>query len=399
MSHLRRNATAGISAALFGAGILMAWQPAAAQDEAPAFFDQTQARNALIVDGETGAILLEKAANVPFGPASLAKMMTMEIVFDALTRGEIEMSDTFPVSEHAWRTGGAPSRTSTMFAAVKSSVPVDALLQGAIVQAANDACIILAEGLAGSEAAFADRMNRRAAEIGLTDSHFVNPTGLPADGQHVTARDLVKLARHIETTYPELYRIYAQPEFEWNKILQRNRNPLLRLDVGATGMATGFTEASGYALVGVTDRAGRKTFLALGGLASDAERAREAEKLLRWSNDTFERQELFAGGETVGDAWVYGGIKPRVGLVTGEPVVAYVPNASPDLVQAVIVYDAPLRAPIEKGQKVGRIEMRIQNQASITRELFAAEDVPQGTFSSRALDAAQELAFGWIRAL
>lgn len=373
--------------------------PAAAQDAEPSFFNQTKARQALIVDGETRAVLLEKNADVAFGPASLAKLMTMEIVFDALKRGEISLTDSFTVSEHAWRTGGAPSRTSTMFAAVKSSVTVDALLQGAIVQAANDACIVLAEGMSGSEAAFAQRMNRRAAEIGLTGSHFVNPTGLPAEGQSVTARDLVTLARHIETTYPEYYRLYSQPEFEWNKILQRNRNPLLRLDIGATGMGTGFTEASGYSLVGVTERGGRKTFIALGGLASDAERAREAETLLKWANDTFERREVFSADEIVGHATVYGGTVPRVSLRTAEDVVAYVPNASPDLVKAVMIYDGPLRAPIEKGQKMGRVEMRIENQASIVRDLFAGEDVPQGTFSSRALDAAHELAFGWIRAL
>jgi serine-type D-Ala-D-Ala carboxypeptidase (penicillin-binding protein 5/6) len=373
--------------------------PAAAQDAQPSFFNQTKARQALIVDGETRAVLLEKNADIAFGPASLAKLMTMEIVFDALKRGELSLADSFTVSEHAWRTGGAPSRTSTMFAAVKSSVTVDALLQGAIVQAANDACIVLAEGMAGSEDAFAQRMNRRAAEIGLTGSHFVNPTGLPAEGQSVTARDLVTLARHIETTYPEYYRLYSQPEFEWNKILQRNRNPLLRLDIGATGMGTGFTEASGYSLVGVTDHGGRKTFIALGGLASDAERAREAETLLKWASETFERQEVFAAGEIVGHATVYGGTAPRVSLRTAEDVVAYVPNASPDLVKAVMIYDGPLRAPIEKGQKIGRVEMRIENQASIVRDLFAGEDVPQGTFSSRALDAAHELAFGWIRAL
>ena len=373
--------------------------PVAAQDAAPSFFNQTKARQALIVDGETRAVLLEKNADVAFGPASLAKLMTMEIVFDALKRGELSLNQSFTVSEHAWRTGGAPSRTSTMFAAVKSSVTVEALLQGAIVQAANDACIVLAEGMSGSEAAFAQRMNRRAAEIGLTGSHFVNPTGLPAEGQSVTARDLVTLARHIEATYPEYYRLYSQPEFEWNKILQRNRNPLLRLDIGATGMGTGFTEASGYSLVGVTEHGGRKTFIALGGLASDAERAREAATLLKWADDTFERQEIFSAGETVGHATVYGGTAPRVSLRTAEDVVAYVPNASPDLVKAVMIYDGPLRAPIEKGQKIGRVEMRIENQASIVRDLFAGEDVPQGTFSSRALDAAHELAFGWIRAL
>ncbi|KAA0971217.1 D-alanyl-D-alanine carboxypeptidase [Aureimonas fodinaquatilis] len=371
-------------------------QPAS---DKPVLFNQTKAAQALIVDGETGAILLEKNSDAEFGPASLAKMMTMEIVFDALKRGEISITDSFPVSEHAWRTGGAPSRTSTMFAAVKSSVPVDALIQGAIVQAANDACIILAEGLAGSEKAFADRMNRRAEELGLTSSHFVNPTGLPADGQVVTASDLVKLAKHIESTYPDYYQIYVQPDFEWNKIFQRNRNPLLRLDVGATGIGTGFTEASGFSLVGVTEKAGRKTFMALGGLASDAERAAEAKRLLDWSNTTFSRKRLFVAGDEIGHAKVFGGLKSTVSLVTHDDIIAYVPNASPDLVEAVVIYDGPLRAPLQKGQKIGQLEMRIQNQASITRDLFAGENIPQGSFSSRALGAVQELAFGWIRSL
>lgn len=360
---------------------------------------QTSAKEVLILDGETDAILLEKEADKPFPPASLAKLMTMEIVFGALQTGDVTASTEFPVTEHAWRTGGAPSGTSTMFAALKSSVPVDALVKGTIIQAANDAAIILAEGLSGSEARFAERMNERAGALGLKNSHFVNPTGLPAEGQQVTARDLVQLARHIEHTYPELYALYAQPEFEWNGIRQRNRNPLLRLDVGATGMGTGFTEEGGYALVGVTRRADRETFIVLGGLESDKDRANEAKRLLDWVEATFERKVLLGAKDKIGTAAVYGGTNDDVSVVLDKDVVAYIPRNKPEAVKARFIYNGPLRAPIGRGQKIGQLEVSINDQPSVTRDLFAGEDVVLGNFPGRALGAMRELAFGWIRQL
>lgn len=360
---------------------------------------QTSAQEVLIVDGETGAILLEKNADTPFSPASLAKLMTMEIVFAALQNGDLTPDTAFPVSEHAWRTGGAPSGASTMFAALKSSVPVDALVKGAIVQAANDAAIILAEGMSGSEEKFAERMNERAAALGLEKSRFVNPTGLPADGQQVTARDLVRLARHVEQTYPTFYTTYGQPEFEWNGIKQRNRNPLLKLDVGATGIGTGFTELGGYSLVGVTKRNGRETFIVLGGVESDKERAKEAKRLLDWVNTTFERKVLLETSNAVGKATVYGGTAKEVSLVLQGDVVAYVPRGKPDAISARLVYEGPLRAPIAKGDRIGRLLVMIDDRPSITRDLFAGDDVGVGGFPERAFGAAQELAFGWIRQL
>ena len=370
-----------------------------AQDEPSGALIETSALQAIIVDGETGAVLFEKDADQTFPPASLAKLMTMELVFKALAEGTITPRTEYPVSEFSWRTGGAPSGTSTMFAEVRSSVPVDALMQGVIVQAANDAAIILAEGMEGTEAPFAQAMNIRAAELGLTSSRFVNATGLPAEGQVVTVRDLAKLARHIEATYPQQYRLYAQPEFEWNEILQRNRNPLLRLDIGATGMATGFTEASGYSLVGVTDQEGQKLFIALGGLESEAARAEESGRLLAWASEAFDRRTLFSAGETIGSALVYGGTRSEVPLVTDRELAAHVPKEAPESVKAVLIYDGPLRAPVAKGDRVGRIEVQLDGRTSVSHDLFAADDVPQGNFSSRAIGAVQELAFGWIRAL
>nr|WP_152048222.1 D-alanyl-D-alanine carboxypeptidase family protein [Aureimonas psammosilenae] len=383
---------AGLALSTYGAGT-----PARAADAwAP---QQTKAREALVVDGETGAVLFEKDADRAFGPASLAKLMTMEVVFEAVDGKKLPLDRTFPVSDHAWRTGGAPSGTSTMFAKLKSEVPLDALIRGTIVQAANDAAIVIAEGMAGSEQAFAGLMNDRARALGLKGSTFVNPTGLPADGQSVTARDLVALARHIEEAHPELYEIYAEPQFEWNKITQRNRNPLLQEGVGATGMGTGYTEASGYSIVGVTAQNGRKTFLVLAGLTSIADRQAEARKMIAWANDAFRRENLFAKGQTVGQAAVYGGLAPSVPLVTNEPVVAFVPKNKAESASARIVYEGPLTAPVEAGQKLGRLEVLIDNRVSVSYDVLAGAKVEQGTFAGRALDAAQELAFGWIRTL
>ncbi|KAB0682085.1 D-alanyl-D-alanine carboxypeptidase [Aureimonas leprariae] len=359
----------------------------------------TKAAQALVMDGETGAILFEKNADKPFPPASLAKLMAMEVVFEAVDKHKVRLDQTFPVSDHAWRTGGAPSGASTMFAKLKSQVPLDALIRGVIVQAANDAAIVIAEGMSGSEEAFAGLMNDRARQLGLAGSTFVNPTGLPAPGQKVTARDLATLARHIEEAHPDLYRIYSEPQFEWNKITQRNRNPLLQQELGATGMGTGFTEAGGYSMVGVTQQDGRKTFMILGGLPTIKDRQDDARRMIEWSNSAFRRDVLFDAGARVGKASIYGGLQPEIDIVTHEPLVAFVPTDKPERVKARVAYDWPLRAPIEDGQKVGRIEVTIDDSVSVVHDVFAATKVEQGSFAGRALDAAQELALGWIRAL
>ena len=376
----------------------LALGPARAQDEAQKPRIETSAQQALMVDGETGTVLYEKNADQPFPPASLAKMMTMDIVFDAVRSGKLKLDTEFPVSVHAWRTGGAPSRASTMFAAVKSSVPVDALIRGTIVQSANDAAIILAEGMEGSEEAFAKRMNEQAAELGLTHSHFVNPTGLPADGQQVTARDLITLARHIRNTYPTLYKIYSEPSFEWNKIFQRNRNPLLHMDLGADGMETGYTKESGYALVGVTERDGRTTYLAMSGLKTARDRQEEAQKLLAYAAQAFKERKLFADDATVGYASVFGGGTGSVALSPVGPVRALLPSGAEDLVAARIRYTGPLIAPIDKGEKVATLDVLVDGSPVLSSDLEARSAVSAGTFTDRAVGAAKELAVGWLRA-
>lgn len=370
-------------------------QPA---DEELRFAPGTPARHALIVDLDTGTVLLEKDADTPFAPASLAKLATAEVVADALAAGEITPQTAFRVSETAWRTGGAPSRTATMFAAVRSEIPAEALLRGLTVQQANDAAIILAEGLAGTEAGFALRMNERATELGLSGSRFVNATGLPADGQRTTARDMAELAGAIVLA-TEVYPLYAEPEFEWNRILQRNRNPLLRADVGATGLATGFTEGEGFSIVGVTEQDGRRTAIVLAGLESDAVRSREAVRLLTWSAENFERRTLFDAGQTVAAAEVFGGVRGEVPLVLADDLDAFVPGDRADLVKARIRYDGPLEAPVEEGQPVGVVEIVVDGRVAISRELKAGAAVASGSFSDRAANAVRELAFGWVRSL
>ncbi len=358
---------------------------------------ETRATQAFMIDADTGTILFSKDPDKPIPPASLAKLMTMEVTFDALKSGRYKLYDTFVVSEHAWRTGGAPSRTSTMFAALKSSIRLEDLIQGVIVQSANDGCIIIAEGMAGSEDKFAAMMTERARTLGLKTSVFKNATGLPAEGQVVTVRELTQLGLHIWRSYPEFYKFYSQPDFTWNKIIQRNRNPLLAMDIGADGMKTGFTEESGYAIVGAVSRNGRRVFAAMSGMSTDRERAEEARKLLDWGIDAFERHQIFEDGEPVGEAKVYGGEKSAVPLKAKGPVAILVPIANRDKIIARIVYEGPLSAPVEPGTQVGSLKIWIGDSLSQETPLYTAEPVGVGSLHRRALDAVAELMIGWLR--
>lgn len=358
---------------------------------------ETRADTAYMIDAETGTVLFSKNPDKPVPPASLAKLMTMEVVFNAIKSGRLTLSDAFYVSEHAWRTGGAVSGTSTMFAEIKSSVPLEALIQGVIVQSANDGCIVIAEGMAGSEENFARLMTERARAIGLENSVFVNATGLPAPGQHVTMRDLVLLTAHMWREYPQFYKYYAQQSFSWNNILQRNRNPLLKMDIGAEGMKTGFSEESGYAIVGAVNRNGRRLFVAMSGLASENERAEEARKILDWGIRAFEKVEIFAADETIGRVSVFGGDRPDVALRARGPVKIFRPITNADRLSARIVYMGPVPAPVAAGTRIGTLKVWVGNTLSQETPLFAAEDVGVGELSDRALDAAGELLIGWLR--
>ena len=358
---------------------------------------ETKAAQAFMIDAETSTILFSKDADKLIPPASLAKLMTMEVVFDALKAGRYTLDDTFQVSENAWRTGGAGSGGSTMFAELKSTIRLEDLIQGVVVQSANDGCIIIAEGMAGSEENFATLMTERARAIGLTQSVFKNSSGLPAEGQFVTVRELAKLGQHIWREYPEFYKYYSQPDFTWNKITQRNRNPLLGMDIGADGMKTGFTEESGYAIVGSVSRDGKRVFAALSGMTSERERAEEARKMLDWGMRAFQKTELFAGDEAVGEAQVYGGAKSGVALKAKGPVNIFVPITNSDRLIARIVYEGPVIAPVEEGTQIGTLRVWIGDTMSQETPLFAAETVELGSLHQRALDAVGELMVGWMR--
>ena len=387
-----RNLRMQLSRIIVAFAALATWQ---AHAFAQSF--ETSASQAFMVDVETGTVLFSKEADAAFAPASLAKLMTMEVVFHAVGEGKLSLDDTFAVSENAWRTGGAPSGTSTMFAALKSSVAVRDLVRGVVVQQANDGCIVLAEGLAGSESAFAEMMNERARALGLTGSHFVNATGLPAEGQKTTVRDLVTLSTHLRQAHPDLFAIYAEPSFEWNKIYQLNRNPLLKLDLGADGLATGWSKEGGFAIAGSASRDGRRLLLAMSGLASDSQRADEARRMLEWGNKAFQRQEIFRDGELVGLAQTYGGAKGGVALKARGPISILVPVDNRERLIARIVYEGPIEAPVEAGVEVGKLKVWVGESLRQETPLYTAEQVPVGGLHRRALDAIEELLIGWTR--
>ncbi|HEY4191272.1 MAG TPA: D-alanyl-D-alanine carboxypeptidase family protein [Mesorhizobium sp.] len=366
-------------------------------NEASAQLFETKAAQAYMVDAETGTVLFSKDADKIIQPASLAKLMTVEMAFNAIKSGRLKLDDTFVVSENAWRTGGAPSGTSTMFAKIKSTIRVEDLIQGVAVQAANDGCIVIAEGMAGSEDNFALQMTERARKIGFDNSIFVNSTGLPAAGQQTTVKDLALLALHLSRDYPDLYRYFGGKDFTWNKISQRNRNPLLGMDIGADGLSVGNSEQSGYGIVGSVSQGGKRVVAAMSGLASDRERSEEARKLLEWGLRSFEKTEIFSRDEGVGEAEVFGGVKSTVALKANGPVDIFLPITNRDKMTARIVYDGPLVAPVEKGQPVGSLRVWIGDTLSQETPLFAAETVNVGSLPQRALDATKELAIGWLR--
>jgi D-alanyl-D-alanine carboxypeptidase (penicillin-binding protein 5/6) len=356
---------------------------------------QTTAAEALLVDADTQTVLFDKAADQRMSPASLAKLMTMAVVFDALKAGQLKLDDTFTVSENAWRKGGAPAGGTTMFAKLGSSIKVSDLIRGAIIQSANDACIVLAEGIAGSEEGFVGRMNAEAKKLGLTGSHFTNSTGLPDADQYVTARDLVTLARYLIQNFPDYYAIYSERSFSWNNIKQDSRNPLLASSPGADGLSLGGTVQTGFGLVGSANRNGERLIMVINGVASDKERAAEAQKLLDWGFRSFEKVTLFGPTEIVAQASVFGGEHATVGLVSAAGIDAFLPRGARDAVAGRVVYDGPVKAPVVKGQPIGNLEISVGNQVVREAPLYATEDVGVGSLTQRAYDGLRELLLGW----
>ena len=355
------------------------------------------APTAILIEADSGSVLFEKNADELRAPSSMMKLMTVETVFHAIKQGDVKLTDEYHVSENAWRKGGAPAGGSTMFAALHSKIAVDDLLHGAIIQSGNDACIVLAEGMAGNEHAFTEMMTKRARELGMTRSTFGNSNGLPDPGNKMTVRELATLARYIIRTYPEFYKLFGEKEFTWNKIRQQNRNPLLNSLAGADGLKTGYTVEGGYGMVGSAVQNGMRLIVVINGLEDPEDRATEAKKMLEWGFRNFEARALFAAQQPLGYAKVFGGDSRSVKLVSPKPIEVMVQKSGGDKLIARVVYSGPVRAPIESGQQVGVV--RVWRGANIAMEapVYAADAVAVGSTMRRAIDGVSELVVGAFR--
>lgn len=353
------------------ASILLLTTPVLAQNAY-----QTDASHAVIMDFETGEVLFSQNGDVPMPPASMSKLMTVLMTLEALRDGQLSLDDELPVSENAWRRGGAASGSSTMFLEVNSRARVEDLLRGIIVQSGNDACIVIAEALGGSEAAFADMMTDRARELGLESANFLNSTGWPDPGHEISAEDLATLARIIIADHPELYALYAEREFTYNGIRQFNRNPLLGVFDGADGLKTGHTEASGYGLVGTAERDGVRRIIVFNGMESNSARANEAERMMRSALSDYSVYELFAAGDAVDhQAEVFMGVNETVGLALAEDVSIGMHRRARRNMSVEVVYDGPLVAPIAAGSVVGELIVTVPDAEERRYDLVAAQDV------------------------
>jgi len=359
---------------------------------------ETKAKHAVLMDSGANTVLYEKDADTQMVPASMSKLMTLAVVFRELKAGRIKLDDEFIVSEHAWRTGGAPSGTAAMFAPLGDPITVNDLIQGVTVQSGNDATIILAEGIGGTEEAFVKMMNDYGKEIGLTQSTFANTNGLPAEGHLMSARDLSVLAKHLIDAYPEYYHYFGQKEFRYrDKFTFRNRNPLVWADIGVDGLKTGHLKEAGYGLVASAKRDDQRLILVVAGLESANDRQSEARRLLEWGFKSFKPFRLFDAGEEVSNALVWGGTQHYVPLVGDGEIDLLLPSTATGAVSASIFYNGPLKAPIRKGDQVATLRINAA-ESTATNEipLYAGEDIGSSSFYMRGIDSLLVLAFGWL---
>ena len=350
---------------------------------------ETQAKQAILIDYSTGTILLSKNADTRMYPASMTKLMTAYLVFERLKNGTLSLDDTFPVSEEAWRKGG-----SKMFVEVGSRVRVEDLLRGIIIQSGNDATIVVAEGLSGSEEAFAREMTAKARELGMMHTQFRNASGWPDDEHYTTAHDLSVLAEHIIRDFPEFYHFYSETEFTYSEITQQNRNPLLYRNIGADGLKTGHTEASGYGLTASAVQNGQRLVLVVNGLGSTKERSQEAERILDWGFREFGTYRLFSAGETVDQSPVWLGVEGRVPLIVQEPVSVVIRRNHRDDLKVVLKTQEPIPAPIEAGTPLGTLEISAPGMNTKEVPLVAGETVARLGSFGRLKAAVEYLVFG-----
>ncbi len=357
----------------------------------------TSAAVALVQDYDSGTVLFEKNADSPMAPGGVAKLLTAEIIFRELEKGRLRLDDIFDVSEKAWRQGGAHAHGPATFLAIHSRVSVEDLLRGLIIQSGDDAAMTLAEGMAGTEENFAGIMNKRAAELGMTHSHFTDPRGKFDPSQHVTARDMALLAAHVIRDYPEYYHYFGEKEFTWNKIRQLNRNPLITMDIGADGLKAGDPKDGGFALVGSAVQDNQRLIVVLNGVKSAAQRIVEARKLFDYGFHSFDRRILYQAGDKIGTAAVYGGETGVVPLMAVRPIILFTPRGESDKLTAKIVYTGPLAAPVARDKEVARLKIWRADMLVIDVPLKTGADVARGGLARRALDAGLELAGEAVR--
>jgi len=351
----------------------------------------TLAKQAFMVDPQSSTVMLFKDADKPMHPSSMAKMMTIYILFEELAAGRVKLDTRFRVSERARNMGG-----SRMFVELGSEVSVEDLIKGMIVLSGNDACVVIAEGLSGNEDSFAERMTRRGRELGMTATVFKNASGWPAEGQWTTARDLAVIAWRTIEDFPQYYRYYAETNWTYNNIKQENRNRLLKITPGTDGLKTGHTEEGGYGQATSVVRDSRRLILVVNGLTSMAERAQETSRLVEWGFRETTNTTVFRAGDTVVEAPVWLGAQDKVALVVAKPVQVTAPTGQTITPRVVARFDGPLPAPIAKGTRLGTAVLTLPDGKSIEYPLEAGADVPRRGMLGRVAGMIQHYLFGWL---
>lgn len=352
--------------------------------------EDTIAKQAIMLDYDTGTVLLEKNADQRMTPSSMTKEMTMYLTFEALKSGKLTMDQTLPVSERAWRMQG-----SKTFLPLNSQVRVEDLIRGVIIQSGNDAAVVLAEGIGGTEDNFALMMNKKAEELGMKNTHFMNASGWPDPNHYTTCRDLATLVMHQLHDFPEYYHYYSEIDFTYNKIKQGNRNPLLYRNIGGDGLKTGHTDEGGYGLIGSGKLGGRRVIFVVNGLDSMQARADEGARLLEWGLKTFENVRLFKPGETIEKAPVVFGQAEEVPLTVDKDLLVTLPLAAKKNIKVSVNYQTPLKAPIMKGQEIGKVHIELPNgMPPVDQPLIAAKGVDKLGFFQMAFAKAKLLIAG-----
>ncbi|HBO59543.1 MAG TPA: D-alanyl-D-alanine carboxypeptidase [Alphaproteobacteria bacterium] len=355
---------------------------------------ETKAKNAVLMDFETGEFFFEKNADKPMPPASMSKLMTAYLIFERLKNGQLSPDEVFVVSENAWRKGGAKTGSSTMFLKVNQHVKVKDLLRGIIIQSGNDACIVAAENIAGSEADFADLANQKAKELGLTNSHFANATGWPNPDHKMSAKDLATLAYHIIRDFPEYYSIYSEQSFTFNKITQENRNPLLfKMPGVADGIKTGHTSVSGYGLTGSAKKNGRRLIMVVNGLKTMKERGDEAVRLINWGFREFDNYAVLKKDVKVVSVPVWLGEVKAVSAVPANDVTVTLPKGAQKQIVAHVKYKSPIKAPIKKGQEIASLTLSVPDRQDVVIPLYADRTVKRLGYFGRLKETAAHMLF------